>query len=140
MKNRAFAMFSCLTALTAAGAFAQSTAVLRADIPFEFRVGGTLLPAGQYEVVPQTGRNLLEIQCFDCKTAGVLVRVQWVEAAARPDKGELIFHRYGNAYFLSKVWSPGSSQGREMPASPAERELASNGPAMVTAIAAMVER
>ena len=40
MKNRAFAMFSCLTALTAAGAFAQSTAVLRADIPFEFRVGG----------------------------------------------------------------------------------------------------
>jgi hypothetical protein len=139
MKNRAFAMFSCLTALTAAGAFAQSTAVLRADIPFEFRVGGTLLPAGHYEVLPQTGPNLVEIQCSDCK-AGVLVRIQWVQAPARPDKGELIFHRYGNAYFLSKVWSPGSSQGREMPASPAERELASSGPAVVTAIAAMVKR
>jgi hypothetical protein len=35
-----------------------------------------------------------------------------------------VFHKYGNHYFLRQVWSPGQSEGYELPASKVERELA----------------
>jgi hypothetical protein len=36
----------------------------------------------------------------------------------------LVFHRYGNRYFLSKVWIAGYLQGRELPKSNKEKEQA----------------
>jgi hypothetical protein len=37
--------------------------------------------------------------------------------------GSLVFHRYGDEYFLSEIWPAGSSTGRGLPKSRAEREL-----------------
>ena len=39
-------------------------------------------------------------------------------------KSKLVFHRYGNRYFLTQVWSAGSSLGRELPKSAKEKEQA----------------
>ena len=71
MKNRVFATFSSMTLLTAAAAFAQSDTALRADIPFEFRVGGKILPAGSYEVRTQFAPNILVLQCFKCNASAL---------------------------------------------------------------------
>jgi hypothetical protein len=38
-------------------------------------------------------------------------------------KGSLVFHRYGEEYFLSEIWPAGGLTGRELPKSRAERDL-----------------
>ena len=38
------------------------------------------------------------------------------------DKATLLFHRYGDQYFLSQVWPAGGSTGRLLPKSRAERD------------------
>ena len=125
MKNRILATLSSLTLLTAAAAFAQSGAVMQFDVPFEFRVGTTILPAGHYHV-GEAGGHVLSIRCFACK-AGAMIQTEGVEARKMPETGKLVFNRYNQTYFLSSVWTPGESQGRQLHKSAAERELALNG-------------
>ena len=54
-----------------------------------------------------------------------------MRAGNAKNSGMLIFHRYGNAYFLAQVWRQGATEGRELLKSKAERaaerELAKNG-------------
>ena len=126
MKNRVFATFSCMTLLTAAAAFGQSNAVMGVDIPFEFHAGAQTLPAGHYEVTPETIQNVLMIRCLECKAAA-LIPVNSVEAGKAPETGSLVFNRYNGTRFLAQVWTPGWAVGRELPKSKAERELARNG-------------
>jgi hypothetical protein len=38
-------------------------------------------------------------------------------------KARLVFHRYGNTYFLAEVWGPGND-GRQLPTTSQEREMA----------------
>jgi len=126
MKSLVFTTLSSLTLLTAA-AFAQSGG-WQIDIPFEFRVGETLLPAGHYSVHPEVMTKVLAIQCFECK-ASAMILTNGVEAPKVPETAKLVFNRYGNKYFLATVWTPGYSTGRQLPKSAAEREVARNGSA-----------
>jgi hypothetical protein len=121
MKSRIFATIGSLTLLTAA-AFAQSR-VAQYDIPFAFQVGTTVLPAGHYDVHAQAAQGALSIRCFDCK-AGVMVLTNAISAADMSGKTVLVFHRYGERYFLSAAWTSGYDQGRGLRKSKAERELA----------------
>ena len=126
MKNWVFATISCLTLLTAATAFAQSNVVSRANVPFEFRVGKAILPAGHYEVRSGRVPDLLSIQCSDCKARATIITIP-VETPKAAEASTLVFHRYNQTYFLAKVWTDGDSQGLELRKSKAERELARNG-------------
>jgi hypothetical protein len=138
MKNRFFATLSCLTFLTAAAAFAQSSAGMTADIPFEFRVGEKTLPAGHYHVRSTTISDVLSIRCFECKT-GVMIQAHAVQAGEAPEESALVFHRYNQTYFLSRVWSQGNPLGRELFQTRAEREIARNAsPAPPTVAVALV--
>ena len=50
-----------------------------------------------------------------------------VKAVTRPKtqtNGKLEFQRYGNTYFLSTIWLPGQSNGRELWETAAEKKLA----------------
>ncbi len=132
MKNRVFATLSSLTLLTAAAAFGQSH-LMRADIPFEFRVGTKILPAGHYDV-GRAAPGVLSIRCFE-RNAAVMILTEVIEAREVPEKGTLVFKRYDNTYFLSRVWTPGSSSGQELHKSKAERELARANSAIPTTVA-----
>src|SRR6266566_4315139 len=55
-------------------------------------------------------------------TAGVMTHAASINAPQA--KSKLVFHRYGNRYFLTQVWSAGSSLGRELPKSAKEKEQA----------------
>lgn len=123
MKNRILATSFSLTLLTAAAALGQSNALSTADIPFEFHVGTTVLPAGHYLVRPGFANGVLSIQSLN---RGAMIITGTIEAQKAPTTGKLVFNRYGDSYFLSKVWTAGDSVGRKLPIAKMERELARN--------------
>jgi hypothetical protein len=48
---------------------------------------------------------------------------QYVDVKDGESTPELVFHKYGNSYFLSEIWT-GLGQGRQLPKSEREKELA----------------
>ena len=42
-------------------------------------------------------------------------------SATAPTKGKLVFHRYGDKYYLREIWTAESSHGLECPKSRAEK-------------------
>jgi len=119
--------------LLAASAHAQSA--MKVNIPFDFVVNGHNMSAGEYRVETLgTARNAISIRGADKALALTLA----CTASEPALKSKLIFHRYGEEYFLAQVWTAGSSSGRQLPRSAAEREIASGPPApQLVALAAM---
>lgn len=120
MKSRMFAMLSSLTLLTAAGALAQSGDLLKADIPFEFRVGDTRMPAGHYDLRVGTTSGAVWIRSGHNAASSLTYAV---DTHAKGDNGKLVFTRYGKTYVLSTVCTPGN-KGRQLSAPKANREWA----------------
>jgi hypothetical protein len=83
------------------GKAAQTTA----EIPFSFSVNGVTLPPGDYFVspgVPAPGMVVLR------GTGSVLATT--IPSGVRDDRGpRLVFHKYGDDYFLREVWTLGGS-------------------------------
>jgi hypothetical protein len=125
MKNRIFAAPFVLALLTSAAAFGQSSAKQQVDIPFEFHVGPTVLPAGQYTVHPQYANGVLALRGYG---RGAMIATDNIEVKKAPDTGKLVFNRYGDTYFLSKVFMAGETRGRALRKTQLEREIASNSP------------
>jgi hypothetical protein len=107
-------------ALVCASLYAQ-TMTLRATIPFAFRAGETVMPAGEYSVLHSGGALTLH------KEGGGPSVILLTNAASRsnaPADSRLNFNRYGERYFLSSVWSQGTTAGREVMKGRVEKELA----------------
>lgn len=94
---------------------------VKAHIPFNFMVGKTSLPAGEYRVTAISDLGVLSMVSADSGPA--LVGSHAVQANTASAATKLIFHRYGDQYFLYQVWIQGESRGRELPSSNLEREL-----------------
>ncbi len=103
---------------TAAGAYAQSAA--RADVPFAFKVGKAQLPAGTYAVQGNHGSNIVTVRNIQTG-ASALVLSRQEAPSKKTDK--LIFHRYGNQYFLAEILGGQGSQATVLPATKQEKEL-----------------
>jgi len=131
MKRLHFAA-GLFAALAYSSLYAQ-TVDLRANIPFDFQLGDTLMPAGEYRVQGSNGVLLMRGDGGQYK-AKVFLTIP----ASRPDtpaKGMLQFNRYGESYFLSKIWSPDSREGRALLTSQREKEIASRaGPVQTEGI------
>jgi hypothetical protein len=105
-------------------AHAQSSSVV-ADVPFEFTVGGKSLKAGEYSVKAfSTTRDTLLISNQDSNDSAIRM-TNSIEARIAPKQGKLVFHRYGQRYFLSEVWTPGERTGRQLRKSNEERAIES---------------
>jgi len=102
-----------------APASAKSVNAMKAQIPFDFHVGNTLVPAGEYTVRALTDdESALRIGNLRHSVA-----LNTVSAQERDSKGaRLIFRKYGDQYFLAAVWG-GDRTGRTIPASKRERSL-----------------
>ena len=98
---------------------------LRANIPFAFSVGNTQLPAGKYSVsrvLPNSGDSLIAINSLAGKASAIRTTIPVTTGKPR-DKATLVFHRYGDQYFLFQVWGAGLSTGLTFPLSRSERAL-----------------
>src|ERR1041384_7408166 len=104
-------VFALATAAVSAKPQAANKVV--ASIPFEFSVGYKTLPAGEYtvRVIATAGDGLL-IQNDD----GTDSVFRLSEATQGKDKSHarLVFHRYGERYFLSEVWNGSDNVGRRL--------------------------
>jgi hypothetical protein len=114
-----------LLALIMVGESLAQTLRVKADIPFEFIVNGSTLPAGQYTIQSfgsVDGRTLLVGSAGNHKSA--IVNAIGVESKKMAGETKLMFHRYGDRYFLTQVWVAGSEHGQELPRTHRESELA----------------
>ena len=110
---------SVIAALSIAG-FAGLSGTLKANIPFDFMTGGKKFPAGEYAVRTGTSQSTLEVRNLKTNQAVIAIS-RWLEVRAG-SKPQLVFHRYGDQYFLAKATD--YSSGIELPMSKAEHEAA----------------
>lgn len=110
--------------LFAGKASAQIVGDLDADIPFQFHVGARELPAGEYRirVADEADLRVMEITSADGSTS-VLFQVLDSDLQSAPSKSELIFNKYGDQYFLSKLFDEGNPSGNELIRSRDEKQI-----------------
>ena len=104
--------------------------MLKADIPFKFTVGDTQLPSGEY-FVKKLHPGVIQVQ----GKSSAIVMTTGADGGNTSGVSKLVFNRYGDQYFLSRIWAPG--MGHELRKSRLEREVAqrlSNGGTTVIAV------
>jgi hypothetical protein len=69
--------------------------------------------------------NAISIRRAD-HTAKALALGTRCESRQTYEKSKLVFHRYGNHYFLSQIWMAGDNVGQQLPKSHLETEIAQN--------------
>jgi hypothetical protein len=113
-----------------AGSGLQAQVQLQANVPFEFRMGQSNFPAGDYEFRCSGHLLVVHQERGDRSTAmSLTLPVSRIKA---PETGVVEFKRYGDTYFLAKIWSPNSPDGAARPKTPLEKELAQTAPPIRT--------
>lgn len=122
--KRLFSAVGLFAVAALASSYGQ-TPIAAAAIPFDFHAGQTLLPAGDY-VIKQSS-DILTIRGAAGKPTVMMLTLPASRSGTSP-KARLQFQRYGNDYFLSKIWAANSSDGLALPKCKQEQELASRRP------------
>jgi hypothetical protein len=139
MKKQMFTIAAglLLSMFAAAQCNAQQGAI-QVNVPFSFEAAGKTMPAGEYSVRPNslTGESIRSIARTDGKES-IMVTTLAVERNGKPVSARLVFHRYGNSYFLAEIWT-GQTQGRRLNESSREKELAIMSEPQEVAILAQV--
>ena len=78
---------------------------LHADIPFAFHVGASELPAGEYRF--SASNSAIRVLPASAHGSAALAVTFNADApnVAKPGLAAVQFNRYGDQYFLSKVWN-----------------------------------
>jgi hypothetical protein len=101
---------------------AQTANEVMANIPFEFVVGDKTLKAGEYTVRSATaGNEALMIQGTENGMSAMRLSGSTNQEKAKTH-ARLVFHRYGQRYFLAQVWN-GEKIGRDLMKSKQERAI-----------------
>ena len=96
---------------------------LRAQIPFGFYVGESLLPAGEYELqVLENG--VVRVFNQDNYASVMFNTVRSANPARQSGRAQVIFNRYGDDYFLSEMWWSDQRDAFKPLTSTRERHLA----------------
>jgi hypothetical protein len=123
MKKQVLTLVGVLGLLLSAGsAFAQTTKV-KVDVPFNFVVNRTLMPAGTYTISSIGQGGTMIVRGLD-NNAMKLVNASYDTASKPSENTRLVFRCYGDRYFLSQIWTEGSDRGRRFPKAAAETEVA----------------
>jgi hypothetical protein len=99
---------------------AQNSATVKAQVPFAFVAYGNTLPAGECTIaLDVNGRTLLSISSGEQHAYAFPIPDESPNARK---KTALVFHRYGDRYFLVGIKREGRT-GYQLRASRLEREL-----------------
>jgi uncharacterized membrane protein len=112
-------MASLLVMLVVITAYAGVSAKAVATIPFAFTAGRLTAPAGTYTLAETVIAGVLQLRNAQGSTS--FISTKCGADVEKPAKVQLIFHRYGERYFLAQI-SYGVMGGYLLPMSAAERE------------------
>jgi hypothetical protein len=114
-------MFTLCAAVASANA--QLSTPVRAKIPFDFSVGDKKLEAGEFSFSRSSGFGdirTMSVSSVDSSTR--MFQLTSVAQALRPkNESTLVFHKYGDQYFLEQIWTGGAQEGTQVPESRSER-------------------
>jgi hypothetical protein len=127
MKSARTLITICLL-FTAATLFAQTEnhQLMTVKVPFSFSVQDHSLPAGEYNIFTVLPERAIRITSTDGRHSAI-VNTLPNYANSVSESSRLIFHRYGDEYFLAQVWTLGQTVGRNPISSQRAMDLASNG-------------
>jgi len=116
-------MFSALfaAALMVSSGYAQSNDA-RATVPFSFRVGDAVMPAGTYTIRDAPG--MFTIREVNGKPGAFSLSINSATRAKATETPTLTFKRYGEEYYLTSVWPAASRDGRTIPVGKRAKALA----------------
>ena len=108
-----------LSSAVAVGLFASTGSAKAQDgprvdvrIPFAFQVGSKQMSAGSYAMHVRFSHDVVQLEGQrSSKPASVLLVGSPSGDGQIFGTGRLIFHRYGDRYFLREVWEGGSGMG-----------------------------
>ncbi|HYI92290.1 MAG TPA: hypothetical protein VEX68_01980 [Bryobacteraceae bacterium] len=126
-----FASTTALFVAIAGFSMHAQTLNLRASIPFDFRVGKVLMPAGDYDIY-RTG-EVVRVRSENGTITGAMFLTLPTTGSEQRTLGGLEFNRYDDTYFLAKIFSPYSKDGRAFPKSAQEKALVARGATVQTA-------
>ena len=114
-------MFTLCAAVATANA--QLSNPIRAKVPFDFNVGDKKLPAGEYtfsRLLGSAANKVISVSSADA-SAHVFQSTFAAHVLTPKDKSTLVFHKYGDQYFLQQIWTGGEQEGAQVPESRGER-------------------
>ena len=111
---------------------------LRASIPFDFRVGKVLMPAGDYDIYHTA--DVVRVRNVNGSMNGAVAITMATTGSEPRALGGLEFNRYDDYYFLAKVWSPYSKDGRVLPKSTHEKAILARGVNVQTTAVALRQK
>ena len=128
MKSKIYGALATLAvALTVSVSFAQAQSRVQADVPFAFTLQDRAMPAGNYQIIERSN-HVLDIRNLDSQRDQLLVGPMAVQSS-KDQSPKLVFHKYGDQYFLTQIWYGDSNYGVGFAESKREKEtsMASNG-------------
>lgn len=123
---KGFTMVALTVALAFAAAVVSANAQskkLAADIPFDFTVGNQTMTSGEYSVRSITNDGAGLVIRSDAGGKSVMRLTNTIEPQRNKTQARLVFHKYGQRYFLAEVWVGGLSEGRQLVQSRDERAI-----------------
>ena len=113
---------------------AQDGDKIKATIPFNFVVGNKELKAGDYVIQRVRESGALSFRSEDSGDQQIVFAIP-MESNKTGNHERLLFHRYGDQYFLSQVWLSGDEDGHELVRGAQEKTTAANQGASAQAVA-----
>jgi hypothetical protein len=109
----------------------ESKRLMTVNIPFAFSVENHSLPEGEYMIFTVTPERSIRIVSSDGKHSAI-VNTLPNYASLPSENSRLVFHRYGDEYFLTQVWAAGQDVARNPLSTKRAMEIASSGGAPQT--------
>jgi hypothetical protein len=121
---KTFALLGLFIMLASVSVSAQTaTGQMRASIPFDFVAGKAKLKAGEYKVSHWAGK-IMVLRRVDERKDNLVFAAYTVQRPGEELPGQLVFHRYGDEYFLAAIWTNGQPIGNGLSQPATERRLA----------------
>src|SRR5438093_8575585 len=116
-------MFTLCAAVVSANA--QLSVPIRAKIPFDFSLGDKKLSAGEYTFSRLSGtadNKTMLVRSVDSSTH--MFQSSLVAQVLTPkNESTLVFHKYGDQYFLEQIWTSGEQEGTQLSESRSQRTI-----------------
>ena len=126
MKKQSFKLFALglvfgLFAILGTAVSAQAQQVLQFDIPFDFYAGSEKFAAGKYEI-KKVNSSVYVLRNAGEKDGMLITTSGDAEQNREAKLEQIVFNRYGETYFLRKIYAKRMASGHEVAESKFERE------------------